>query len=170
MHQNIDLCSCGSRRSCKSPFGYFSHPRFSNSLSIKTQNGKSCEHILMLKQGIKTINTEFIQTHALSWLSFIQFRPYATSFIGLLLSLTLMSKSKKTLETSLDLMPSFQTYVDCCRKGWGSCFECGLFGKLPWWFYSKQIWQKKTSAMHRCFVLWVVIFLLVWTFYTVDDS
>ena len=66
----------------------------------------------MLKQGIKAINTEFIQTRPLSRLSSTQFRPYVTSFVGLLLSLTLMSKSKKTLETSLDLTPSFKTSVD----------------------------------------------------------
>ena len=49
----------------------------------------------MLKQGVKTINAEFIQTLALSQLSFVQFRPYATSLPGLLLSLRLTSKSKK---------------------------------------------------------------------------
>ena len=54
----------------------------------------------MLKQGVKTINAEFIQTRALSQHSFIQSRPYATSLLGFLLSLTLMSKSKKTPETS----------------------------------------------------------------------
>ena len=48
----------------------------------------------MLKQGIKTINTEFIGTCALSQLSFVQLRLYAILFLGLLLSLTLMSKSK----------------------------------------------------------------------------
>ena len=66
----------------------------------------------MLKQGVKTINAEFIQTHVLFQLSFVQFRPYATSFLGLLLSLTLMPKSKKTLETSLDLIPLFKTSFD----------------------------------------------------------
>ena len=112
------------------PFGYFSAPRFSNSLSMKTQNSKSCEHISMLKQGVKTINTEFFQTHILSQLSFVQFRPYPISSVGLLLSLTLMSKSKKTLETSLEFMPLFKTSADYWRKGRGSCFQCGLFGKL----------------------------------------
>ena len=47
----------------------------------------------MLKQGAQTINAEFIRTRALSQLSFVQFRPYAASFPGLL-SLKLMSKSK----------------------------------------------------------------------------
>ena len=58
----------------------------------------------MLKQGVKTTNADVIQTRALSQLSFIKFTPYANSFPGLLLSLTLMLKSKKTLETSLDLI------------------------------------------------------------------
>ena len=70
----------------------------------------------MLKQGIKTISTEFIQTRALSQLSFVQFRPYATSFPGLL-SLTLMSTSKKTLEMSLNLKPSFKTSIDARVEG-----------------------------------------------------
>ena len=48
----------------------------------------------MLKQGIKTIDAKFIQTCALSQLSFVQFRPYATSFLELLLSSTLMAKRK----------------------------------------------------------------------------
>ena len=82
----------------------------------------------MLKQGVKTINTEFIRTYALSQLSFVQFRPYATLFVGLVLPLMLMSKSKETLETRLDLMPMFKTSIDCWCKGWGSYFECGLFG------------------------------------------
>ena len=49
----------------------------------------------MLKQDVKTINAEFIRTRALSQLSFVQFKPYATSFPGLLLSLTLMPESKR---------------------------------------------------------------------------
>ena len=36
----------------------------------------------MLKQGIKTINTEFIQTCALLELSFVQFRSYATFYVS----------------------------------------------------------------------------------------
>ena len=41
----------------------------------------------------------------------MQFRPYATSFLKLL-SLTLMSKGKNTLEMSLDLTSSFKTSAD----------------------------------------------------------
>ena len=71
------------------------------------------QKLLILKQGLKTINAKFIQTHALSQLSFVQFRLSATLFSGLLiLSLTSMPKSKKTLETSLDLLPSFRTSLD----------------------------------------------------------
>ena len=71
----------------------------------------------MLKKGLKTITTEFIQTRALSQLSFVHFRPYATSFPGLLLSLTLMPKSKKILEPSLNLTPSFKTSVEARVEG-----------------------------------------------------
>ena len=65
----------------------------------------------MLKQGINTINTELIQTCALSQISFLQFRSYATSFLGLLLSLMLMPKSTKTLQASLDLIPLLRTSI-----------------------------------------------------------
>ena len=71
----------------------------------------------MLKQDIKTINAEFIRTHALFQLSFVQFRPYATSSLGLLLSLMLMPKSKMILETSLDFMPSFKSSFDTRVEG-----------------------------------------------------
>ena len=70
----------------------------------------------MLKEGLKTINIEFIRSQALSQLSFIQFKPYATSCPGLL-SLTLVSKSKMTLDTSLDLMPSVKSSIDARVKG-----------------------------------------------------
>ena len=66
----------------------------------------------MIKEGVKTMNAEFIRTQALSKLSFVQFRLYGTSFPRLLISLPLMSKSKKTLETSLGLTPSFKTFLD----------------------------------------------------------
>ena len=62
-----------------------------------------------------------------------------------LLSLILMSKSKKTLEISLDLTSSFKTSLDARV-------------------------EKKTSGAHTRFVLWTVIFLFVQTFYTADDS
>ena len=70
-----------------------------------------------LKQDVKTIKAEFIQTHALSQFCFSQFRPYATLFLGLVFLLTLKSKSKKTQEMSLDLTPSFKTSVDTRVKG-----------------------------------------------------
>ena len=74
----------------------------------------------MSNQGIKTINTEFVQTRVLSQLSFVQFRPYATLFPGLLLFLKLISKSKKNLETSLDFTHSFKTSVDARVEGLAS--------------------------------------------------
>ena len=59
----LTIAAVGSRGCCKSPFGYFSDPRFSNSLPKKT----SCEHILMLKQGVKTTLNLF---EHLLWLNF----------------------------------------------------------------------------------------------------
>ena len=74
----------------------------------------------MLKQGIKMINAEFFRIHLLFQFSFVQFRPYAISFQGLLLCLTLMTKSKKALETSLDLTPLFKTSFDTRLEGFVS--------------------------------------------------
>ena len=71
----------------------------------------------MLKQGVKTTNPEFIQTRTLSQHSFVQCRSYATSFPGLVLSLTVMSKIKKILETSLDLTPLLKTSIDARFEG-----------------------------------------------------
>ena len=46
----------------------------------------------MVKQGVRTIIGEFIRTRALSHFSFMQFRPYATSFPWLFPSLTFLFK------------------------------------------------------------------------------
>ena len=80
----------------------------------------------MLKQGVKTINAEFIRTRALSQLSFVEFRLYASFFLLGLFSLTVMLKSKKILETSLDLTHSFDTSVrpDAWVEGLISNVDC----------------------------------------------
>ena len=84
-----------------------------NSLQLSYNNTET----LMLKEGMKTINAEFIRTRASSQFSFGQFRSYATSFPGLLLTLTLTWKSKMTPGTSLDLTPSFKTSIDARVEG-----------------------------------------------------
>ena len=84
-----------------------------NSLQLSYNNTET----LMLKEGMKTINAEFIRTRASSQFSFGQFRSYATSFPGLLLTLTLTWKSKMIPGTSLDLTPSFKTSVDARVEG-----------------------------------------------------
>ena len=90
----------------------------------------------MLKQGIKTISTEFIQTRALSQLSFVQFRPYATSFPGLL-SLTL--RPPLTVDARLKVIVLFKTNIAeqgiCCAHTFCSLncnffFSYGLFTLL----------------------------------------
>ena len=48
---------------------------------------------------------------------FVNFRPCATSFPGHLLSLTLMSKGRKTLEMSFNFTPSFKTSIDAKVEG-----------------------------------------------------
>ena len=80
----------------------------------------------MLKQGVKTINAEFIRTRALSQLSFVEFRLYSSFFLLGLFSLTVMLKSKKILETSLDLTHSFDTSVrpDAWVEGLISNVDC----------------------------------------------
>ena len=71
----------------------------------------------MLKRGKKSINAEFIRTRTLSQLSFVQFRPHVTSLLGVLLCLTLMPKSKKTLDTNLEFTPLFKTSADARFEG-----------------------------------------------------
>ena len=71
----------------------------------------------MLKQGIKIINAEFIQTHVLSQLSSIQSSPYESSFPRFLLSLMLIPKSQKTLEMSFKHTSSFKTSIDARVQG-----------------------------------------------------
>ena len=96
------------------------------------------------QKGIKQLTLDlFGHVHYSNFFSFssdhmhfVQFRPYAASFPELL-SLTIMLKSKKTWEMSLDLTPSLKTSIDRCRKGRGSFFERALFVKLALWFYSK---------------------------------
>ena len=61
------VAAVGSRGCCESPFGYFSYSRFSNSLSIKTQNGKSCEHITKI---LKTMLNLFEHVDYLNFLLF----------------------------------------------------------------------------------------------------
>ena len=122
----------------------------------------------MLKQGVKTINAEFIRTSALSQISFVQFRPYATSFPGLFLSLTLMSKSIKTLETSLDVTPSFKTSVMQESRVF---FRIWIIWKISAGILFKRNMAEKGVCHARTFrFLWTVIFLLTRNFYTVDDS
>ena len=114
----------------------------------------------MLKQGVKTINDEFIRIHALFQLSFAQFRPYAASFQGLLLSLTLMPKSKKTLEMSLDLMPSFKTSFDARVEGLVSSVD--YLENRHCNFIQKKYGRKRRLPHTHVF--------FVQTFYTVHDS
>ena len=76
-------------------------------------------------------NSEFVRKHALSQLSFRQ----------LDLSLMLMPKSKKTLETSLDLTPLFKTSVKARVEGLvlnADCLE-------NWWhnFIQKKYGRKR---------------------------
>ena len=103
----------------------------------------------MLKLGLKTINAELIRSRALSQLSFIQFRPYEISFLELL-SLTLVSTSKMTLNTSLVLTPSFKTSIDAKVKG--LVFNNDYLESQRRNFIQKKLWQKKTSAAHIRFV------------------
>ena len=62
-------------------------------------------------------DAEFTQTRAFSKISFVQFRPYTNLFPGLLLTLMLTSKNKKTLEMSLDLTPLLKISVDIRVEG-----------------------------------------------------
>ena len=104
----------------------------------------------MLKQDVKQLTLNLFEHMHLFQLSFIQFRPYATSFPGLLLSLTLMPKSKKTLEKSLDLTPSFKTSFHARVEG--SCFECGLFGTCAVILFNRNMAETDVCCAHTFFL------------------
>ena len=105
----------------------------------------------MIKQGVKTMNAEFIWTHAL----------FQLTFIRLLLFLTLMPKSKKTLETSLNLLPLFKTSLDARVR---ALFWMWIMWKIGTLILFKEIWKKMTPGAHTHFVFWTIIFLFVQTF------
>ena len=156
----LTFAAMGSR-GCP-PFGYFSNPEFSKSLSIKTQNEKSCEHMLMLKQGVKTINIQFIQTRALPKFSFIQFRPYGTSFVRFLLPLTLISKSKKILKPEDEFRPYTLVQDLCWLLTQGSkvlfrmrfiCKICTII-LIKIYMAEKDICCAHTFHSLDCFILW----------------
>ena len=105
----------------------------------------------MIKQGVKTMNAEFIWTHAL----------FQLTFIRLLLFLTLMPKSKKTLETSLNLLPLFKTSLDARVR---ALFWMWIMWKIGTLILLKEIWKKMTPGAHTHFVFWTIIFLFVQTF------
>ena len=110
----------------------------------------------MLKQGVKTINAEFIRTRALSQLSFVEFRLYASFFLLGLFSLTVMLKSKKILETSLDLTHSFDTSVrpDAWVEGLISNVDCLENRRRT--FIQKKYDRKKRLPAHTSFSgLWL---------------
>ena len=99
----------------------------------------------MLKQGVKTIIAGFTRTSGLSQLSFIQFKPYTTSFLGLLLSLTLIPKSKKTMDTSLDLKPLFKTSLDAWVEGLVSNVD---YLENQHHNFNQKKYDRKRSATH----------------------
>ena len=100
-----------------------------------------------------------VNTLALFQLSFVQFRPYATSFLGLLLSVTLMPKSKKTLETSLDLILLFKTSFDVRVDRLVSNVD--YLENQHCNFIQKKYGRNRRLPHTRCF------FFFVQTFYTV---
>ena len=71
----------------------------------------------MLKQGVKTINAEFIRIRALSQLSFVKLDLMQPRFTQPLFSCTLTSKNKKNQEMNLYLTPSFKTSADARVEG-----------------------------------------------------
>ena len=118
-----------------------------------------------VKARRKKINAEFIRTRALSQFFFVHFRPYTTSFPGLLLSLTLMSKGKKTLETSLDLTPSLKTSVDAKVEG---LFWMWIIWKISVIILSKRnMVEKDVCGAHTLRSLECNFY--VRTFHTADD-
>ena len=120
----------------------------------------------MLKKSLKRINAEFIQTRVLPQLSFLQFRHYATSFLVLLLTLTLTSKNKKILKTSLDHMLSCKTSVGSRVNGLVPVWIIWKIGALI--LFKRNMAEKDLCRAHN-FCSINCNFLFVQTFDTVDD-
>ena len=99
----------------------------------------------MIKQGVITMNTEFIQARTLSQLSFIQLRPYEISFLRLLWFLMLMPQSKKTLETSLDLIPLFKISLDARSED----IVLNVV-YLENWYHEKDMWHAQMLHSLDC--------------------
>ena len=77
-----------------------------------------------------------------------------------------MSKSKKTLETSLDLTPSFKTSIDAMVQGLVS--NVNNLENQQGNFIQKKYGRNRRLPQTR-FILCTVIFVAVRTFYTVDE-
>ena len=84
-------------------------------------------------------------------MNFIQFRPFSTSSLRFLPSLTVMSKSKKTLEMSLDFTPSFKTSAD---RSW-VLFRMWIISKIAAIILFKINMAEKESC--RAYVLFSVL-------------
>ena len=78
-------------------------------------------------------------------LTFVQLRPYAISFLGLL-SLTLMPKSERNLETSLYLTPLFKTSVDARVEGLVSNWIIWKIGAVI--LFKRNIAEKDVCRAH----------------------
>ena len=81
-------------------------------------------------------------------------------------SLTLMPKSKKTLETSLDLTPSFKTFLDARVEGLFSNVDYLVNRSVI--LFKRSVTEKDTLRAYKLRSLGCNFFF-VRSFYTVDD-
>ena len=76
------------------------------------------------------------------------------------ISVPLMPKSKKTMETSLDVTPSFKTSIDARVE----CLVLNVdYLENRHWNCIQKKCGRKRHLLHKGFVLWIVIFLFVYT-------
>ena len=107
-------------------------------------------------------NAEFIRTGA-NFPNFLSsssdlIQPQSWGFLSLSLSLTLIPKSKKTMETSLDLRPSLKTSVYARVEGLVSNVD---YLEYRHHNFIQKKYDRKRYLPHTRFVLWTVSFRFV---------
>ena len=79
----------------------------------------------------------------------------------------LIPKSKKTIETILDLRPSFKISIDARVEGLISNMDY-LENRHHKFIQKRNLTDQNICLTH--FLLWTVSFVFVWRFYTIDGS
>ena len=120
----------------------------------------------MLKQGIKQLTLNFSNKCIIPTF-FCPAQTLCNLVIKASSLFDVSPKSKKTMETSLDLTLSFKSSNDTRVEGLVSNVD---YSENRHRNFIQKKYGRKRHLMHTRFVLWTVTFLFVLTFCTLDDS